>query len=58
MRAKGIITKKEYRSLRRSYDFLLRARNELHYLSGRRNDVLSFEFQEPVARFLGITDCP
>ena len=56
MKTKGIITDKEYHLLQRLYDFLQRIRNELHYLSGRRNDVLSFEFQDSVARFLGHKD--
>lgn len=56
IKRKGIITDKEYLLLQRSYDFLQRVRNELHYLSDRRNDVLSFEFQETVARFFGHKD--
>ncbi|HSP78800.1 MAG TPA: [protein-PII] uridylyltransferase, partial [Myxococcaceae bacterium] len=34
-------------------DFLLRIRHQLHFLRGRKEDRLTFELQEEVARFLG-----
>jgi [protein-PII] uridylyltransferase len=37
-------------------DFIWRVRNELHYLSRRRADVLSFDMQERVAKELGYVD--
>ena len=37
-------------------DFLWRVRNDLHYLSLRKNDVLSFEFQTEIAKHLKYKD--
>jgi [protein-PII] uridylyltransferase len=37
-------------------DFIWRVRNELHYLSRRRADILSFDMQERVAKELGYVD--
>ncbi len=42
----------DFQRLRKAYDFMLKVRFCLHLLSGRRNDTLSFEFHEPVARLL------
>jgi [protein-PII] uridylyltransferase len=42
----------EFRKLERAYDFLLKVRFCLHLLSGRKNDVLSFEFHERAAGML------
>lgn len=42
--------------LKRAYDFLLKVRFCLHLLSGRRNDVLSFDIQGSVAKRLGFMD--
>lgn len=53
---KGIITPKELRFFERSTEFLFRVRNELHYLSGRKNDQMTFEYQEKIARFMGFRD--
>ena len=39
-----------------AYDFLLRSRFALHLESGRKNDILSFEFQRGVASRLGFRD--
>jgi len=52
----GFISSKEYRIIERCYNFLLSVRSELHYLAGRSEDRLSFEFQERVARFFGYRD--
>lgn len=53
---KGVITPKELRFFERSMEFLFRVRNELHYLSGRKGDQMTFEHQEMIARFLGFRD--
>ncbi|HYA26364.1 MAG TPA: nucleotidyltransferase domain-containing protein, partial [Thermodesulfovibrionales bacterium] len=42
----------DLRKLERAHDFLLKVRFCLHILSGRRNDVLSFEFHERTAGIL------
>jgi [protein-PII] uridylyltransferase len=53
---KDLITPAEARQLEAAYDFLLRARNELHYLVNRPVDVLSKSVQPAVARNLGYTE--
>ncbi len=47
--ARGIITGGQYAVFRRSRNFLWRVRNEIHYLSGRKNDHLTFDMQERAA---------
>ena len=53
---KGVITPKELRFFERSTEFLFRVRNELHYLSGRKNDQMTFDYQEKIATFMGFKD--
>ena len=53
---KGVLLERELRVFERELDFLLQIRSELHYLAGRREDRLSFEFQEKIASFLGYKD--
>ncbi len=49
----GFLTEAEYRSLIRHRDFLWRLRNGLHYLSGRCEDRLLFDYQTDLALQLG-----
>lgn len=49
-----IIPEKEYIQLIKAYDFLIKIRVCLHLIARRRNDSLSFEFHEPVAKMMGI----
>jgi [protein-PII] uridylyltransferase len=49
MLAKGEITERELRGFERSIEFMWRVRNELHFLSGRRNDQIQFEYQDQIA---------
>lgn len=48
-----VISVVEYKTLRRSYNLLLRVRNEMHYLLNRENDLLDLETQPRVAKGLG-----
>lgn len=47
-----LLSPDDFRKLERAYDFLLKVRFCLHLLSGRRNDILSFEFHEQAAEIL------
>ncbi|MBI3881366.1 MAG: [protein-PII] uridylyltransferase [Verrucomicrobia bacterium] len=53
---RGAITRPERRDLEAAYDYLLRVRNELHYLTGKAVDMLSRTHQAAVAFNLGYTD--
>lgn len=52
----GIFSHSEYRMLRSHLNFIWLVRNHLHLLSGRKNDRLSFEYQEQIAKKLGYKD--
>ncbi len=52
----GKLSHKEYQQLRDHLDFIWLVRNHLHHLSGRKNDRLSFEYQETIAEKLGYKD--
>ena len=45
-------------SLNISHEFLLRVRNHLHYLSGRKSDQLTFDYQEEIAHLMGYRNNP
>lgn len=49
----GKLSYREYDELKEELNFLLLVRNHLHLLSKRKNDRLSFEYQEEIARRLG-----
>lgn len=53
---KGLITAREQGSADGALTFLWRVRNELHFLSGHKNDVLSHALQPQIARNLGYAD--
>lgn len=53
---KSVISEQEEEEFLSSLDYLWRIRNELHYLSTRKNEQLHFEQQELIAQFLGYKD--
>jgi len=50
---KGFLRRDERKKLKTAYDFLLRARTQLHLLVKRANDLLSLDMQPKVALALG-----
>ncbi len=48
--SRGVLNERNLAVLIRSRNFLWRLRNEIHYLSGRKNDHLTFDLQEAAAR--------
>ena len=49
LRQKGVVGAQTTEAIRHVLDYLLRVRNELHYLLGKKADVLTFEAQEQLA---------
>ncbi len=45
----GLLSQEELKKFEEAQDYLVRIRNRLHYLSGRKNDQLFFEHQEEMA---------
>lgn len=54
--AQGFLREEEYRQLIRGRNFLWQLRNGLHYLAGRREDRLLFDYQRRLAQDLGYRD--
>nr|NIO42017.1 [protein-PII] uridylyltransferase [Burkholderiales bacterium] len=52
----GFLREEEYRQLIRGRNFLWQLRNGLHYLAGRREDRLLFDYQRRLAQDLGYRD--
>lgn len=52
----GLLTEREMEEYRAALDFLWRVRNELHLISRRKNDQMSFELQERIAAAFGYRD--
>lgn len=50
---KGVINEEDGAEFEDALDYLWRIRNELHFLSPRKNDQINFEYQEKIADFLG-----
>jgi [protein-PII] uridylyltransferase len=48
-----IISPEELQLLDEGVDFLLRVRNELHYLTGKKTEILTFDIQKQLAENLG-----
>jgi [protein-PII] uridylyltransferase len=56
MQQRELISAQECRRLETAYDFLLRVRNELHYLVNRPVDMMTKNLQPTLASNLGYTD--
>lgn len=52
----GEIPARDARAMRASYEYLLRVRNDLHFQTGRRTDLLSLDLQQQAAHSLGYED--
>ncbi|MFQ5735454.1 MAG: [protein-PII] uridylyltransferase [Thermodesulfobacteriota bacterium] len=52
----GLVSESDREVIKGSLDFLLWVRNELHYHTGRKNDQLTFDHQERIARLRGFTN--
>lgn len=53
---RGFLTNPEYRTLINGRSFLWNIRNTLHFLTGRREDRLLFDYQLTIARQFGYTE--
>ena len=53
---KGLITAREQAATDAALTFLWRLRNELHFLAGHKNDVLSRDLQPQIAKSFGYVD--
>jgi [protein-PII] uridylyltransferase len=53
LRAEDHISGQEYALARRAYEFIMRTRNEAHFLTGRKADLLTLDLQPSVASGLG-----
>ncbi len=56
LRNKGVIGERTVRAIGHAQDFLLRIRSELHFLAGKKTDLLTFEVQDPMAEIFGYRD--
>lgn len=52
----GLITPQEQEDIRAAYDFLLQVRCCIHFITGKKDDRLSFHLQPDVAAELGFTE--
>jgi len=52
----GLISPQEKEPFTQARDFLIKIRNRLHYLSGRKNDQMFFEYQEEMAKAFRYSD--
>ncbi len=54
--AAEVVSDRDARAINAAYEFLLRVRNDLHFLTSRRTDLLSLDLQQQVARSLRYAD--
>lgn len=58
LRSQGLISEDEYRRVEGSYDFLLRVRQEAHWLTNRKTDRLALDLQPALAEEFGYKSSP
>ena len=51
-----VIAENDAKAMTAAYDFLLRVRNEMHFVTARRTDALTLDLQQQVARSFGYSD--
>src|SRR5262249_40687876 len=56
--AKGALPERDAKAIGAAYDFLVRVRNEIHFLTNRKSDLLSLDLQQQIARNLRYADTP
>ena len=54
----GFIPERDAKAIAAAYDFLLRVRNALHFVTGRKSDLLTLDLQLQLARDFGYQDTP
>ncbi len=54
----GAMAERDAKAINAAYDFLLRVRNEIHFLTNRKSDLLSLDLQQQVAANLRYADTP
>lgn len=52
----NLLHERDAKAINSAYDFLLRVRNEIHFMTGRKSDLLSLDLQQQVARNLRYDD--
>ncbi len=56
LKKRGTISAREYAHFRASLSFLWQLRNALHFITGKKTDILHLDLRKRVAEELGITD--
>ena len=56
--ARGLVTRQEAIQLKRHSDWLARVRIQLHFLAGRREDRVLFDYQDALAKAFGFAATP
>jgi len=54
----GVLSKREYKLLQKAEDFLWAVRCQMHFLTGKAEERLSFDIQREIAESLGYQDHP
>jgi [protein-PII] uridylyltransferase len=56
LRSERLLNRRSYAHFTEAHDFMLRTRNELHFQTGKRQDVLEHDLQPGIASALGYRD--